>query len=129
MDYAKDISKYVGTVRHPAVTAIVRYCGIALTRADSSTVSGSDAKELATVRDGFAAKKLRLDAAAADTAIQAVLTRMRADRRKSRVTFYYLLAEVSGTLDRLAPVGTPAAVLDERDLIDRSSLAQGDRRQ
>jgi len=80
----------------------VKYCGIALRNADSSLVSASDPKELATVRDGFAAKKLGLDAAAADAGIQAVVEKMKASRRKGRVTFYYLLAEATGTLDKLA---------------------------
>lgn len=130
MDYAKDISKYVGTVRHPAVTAIVKYCGIALASGDSSTVSGNDAKELLTVRNGFAAKKLRLEAATADAAIQSVLARMRGDRRKSRVTFYYLLADATGTLDRLAPATTPSSTpADEREVISHSSRAQAEQLQ
>ena len=54
------------------------------------------------MRDGFAAKKLGLDAAAADAGIQAVVAKMKAERNKSRVTFYYLLAEATGTLGKLA---------------------------
>ncbi|MCU0775472.1 MAG: DUF2853 family protein [Ideonella sp.] len=101
-DYAADVAKYTTTVNADAVKAIVRYCGIALQNRDSSLVSGSDPKELATIREGFAAKKLGLDAATADGAMAKVVDRMKADRTKSRVTFYYLLAEETGTLGKLA---------------------------
>jgi hypothetical protein len=101
-DYQADVAKYTSNVNEAAVKAIVKYCGIALQNRDSSLVSGSDPKELATVRDGFAAKKLGLSAEAADTGIQAVLAKMKADRAKSRVTFYYLLAEATGTMDKLS---------------------------
>ena len=101
-DYSADVAKFTSNVNEAAVKAIVRYCGIALHNKDSSLVSGSDPKELATVRDGFAAKKLGLDAAAADAGIQAVVAKMKAERNKSRVTFYYLLAEATGTLGKLA---------------------------
>jgi hypothetical protein len=100
-DYLPDIKRYTATVNEAAVAAVVRYCGIALRKPDSSLVSGTDAKELTTVRDGFAAKKLGLDAAAADTGIKATIDKMKDAHRKHRVTFYYLLAEATGTLDKL----------------------------
>jgi Protein of unknown function (DUF2853) len=101
-DYSADVAKHSSNVNEAAVSAIVKYCGIALQNRDSSLVSGSDPKELATVRDGFAAKKLGLDAAAADAGIKAVLAKMKDERNKSRVTFYYLLAEATGTLGKLS---------------------------
>ena len=100
-DHVSDIRKYVETVNEAAAAAIVKYCGIALQRADSSLVSTSDPKELATVRDGFAAKKLGLTPEAADAGIKAVADKMKGSARKSRVTFYYLLAETSGSLGKL----------------------------
>ena len=100
-DYSADVAKYTTNVNEAAVQAIVKYCGIALQNRDSSLVSGSDAKELATVRDGFAAKKLGLGAEAADAGIQAVLTKLKGVNNKSRVTFYYLLAEATGTMGKL----------------------------
>jgi Protein of unknown function (DUF2853) len=101
-EYLSDVKKFAPGASEAAVAAIVKYCGIALQKADSSLVSGSDPKELATVRDGFAAKKLGLDAAAADAGIAKVLEKMKGERQKSRVTFYYLLAEATGTLGKLA---------------------------
>ncbi len=101
-DYVTDVRKYTPSVNEAAVAAIVKYCGIALQNADSSLVSATDSKELATVRDGFAAKKLGLDGAAADTGIKTVVAKMKDTPRKHRVTFYYLLAEATGTLNKLA---------------------------
>lgn len=100
-DYAADIRKYTANVDEAAVKTIVNYCGIALRNVDSSLVAASDQQELATVRDGFAAKKLGLDAAAADAGIKTVVEKMKDEHRKSRVTFYYLLAEATGTLGKL----------------------------
>ena len=101
-DYVPDVKKYTPTVNEAAVAAIVKYCGIALRRPDSSMVSATDPKELATVRDGFAAKKLGLTAEAADSGIKVTAEKMKATGRKSRVTFYYLLAEATGTLGKLS---------------------------
>lgn len=100
-EYAADIQKYTTTVDEKAIAAIVKYCGIALKSTDASLVSSSDKSELNRVRDGFAAKKLGLDAAAAEAGIQQVVEKMKAERRKHRVTFYYLLAESTGTMNKL----------------------------
>jgi hypothetical protein len=101
-DYSADVRKYTASVNDAAVAAIVKFCGIALRNEDSSLVSTSDKEELTRVRDGFAARKLGLSAPDADAAIARVATQMKDERRKSRVTFYYLLAETSGTLGKLA---------------------------
>jgi hypothetical protein len=80
---------------------IVRYCGIALHKRDSSLVAGTQPKEVARVRDHFLRGKLALTASdqALDDAIQDVLgTTMKAEHSKSRVTVYYLLAERFGKL-------------------------------
>ncbi len=100
-DYVSDVKKYTANVDEAAVAAIVKYCGPALNRADASQVAATDPKELATVREGFAAKKLGLTADAAETGMHTVAEKMKADHHKSRVTFYYLLAEATGTLDKL----------------------------
>ena len=101
-DYSADVAKYTSNVNEAAVSAIVKFCGIALQNRDSSLVSGTDAKELATVRDGFAAKKLGLSAEAADAGIATVVAKMKGVSNKHRVTFYYLLAEATGTLGKLS---------------------------
>jgi hypothetical protein len=101
-DYSADVGKFSSPVNEAAVAAIVKYCGIALRNADSSLVSGTDPQELARVRDGFAAKKLGLTAEQADAGMKTVLEKMKGANRKSRVTFYYLLAEATGTMGKLA---------------------------
>ena len=101
-DYTADIAKYTSTVNDAAVAAIVKYCGIALRNTDSAMVAMSDSQELATVRDGFAAKKLGLSAEAAEAGLKAVAAKMKGENRKGRVTVYYLLAEATGTLGKLA---------------------------
>jgi hypothetical protein len=100
-EHATDIAKFTSNVNADAVKAIVNYCGIALQSRDASMVSASDPKELATIRDGFAAKKLGLAPEAADAGIKTVVEKMKGDRTKNRVTFYYLLAEATGTLGKL----------------------------
>jgi energy-coupling factor transporter ATP-binding protein EcfA2 len=102
MDYAADVAKYTTNVNAKAVETIVKYCGIALRNADSSLVSATDPAELGRVRVGFAAKKLGLTPEEADKGMKVVIEKMKADRTKSRVTFYYLLAEATNTMSKLA---------------------------
>ncbi len=101
-DYSDDVRKYVSAVNEDAVKSIVKYCGIALRGVDSSLVSSSDQSELDRVRDGFAKKKLALDTDAAAAGIKQVVEKMKGERRKHRVTFYYLLAEATGRMDKLS---------------------------
>lgn len=102
VNYAADIKKYSPEVNEGALAAIEKYLGIAMRNADSSLVSATDPNELATVRDGFAAKKLGLAPDAADAGIKAVVAKMKAVPQKNRVIFYYLLAEATGTLGKLS---------------------------
>jgi hypothetical protein len=102
LDYAEDIKKYTAMVNQAAVDAIVKYCGIALKGKDSQFVAMTDPAEVKRVVDGFCAKKLGLDAAAAEKAIRAAGEKMKEDRTKHRVTVYYLVAEATGTMDKLA---------------------------
>jgi hypothetical protein len=101
-DYAADIKKYTSKVNDKAVAAIVKYCGIALRGADSQFVSMTDPAEIKRVVDGFCAKKLGLKAKEAEAALKAVGEKMKADKTKHRVTVYYLVAENTKTLGKLA---------------------------
>lgn len=96
------LSRYVQPVSGEAIDAIVRYCGVALRGTDSQWVSVSDPQEVRRIVDGFCAKQLGLRTAVAEAAVKAVGERMRAERNKHRVLFYYLLAEQTGSLGRLA---------------------------
>ena len=102
MDYKSDIAKYTSNVNDKAVDAIVKFCGIALKSRDSSLVSVTDTVELDRIRKGFATKMLNLDEAGCEKAIKAASDKMKADKNKQRVTFYYLMAESAGKIDSLS---------------------------
>jgi hypothetical protein len=101
-DHVAAVKKYVPNADEGKIAAIVKHLGIALRNRDSSFVAASDPKELKTVHDSWCRKKLGLtDDAAIEAAIKKVATTMHADRDKSRVAFYYLLAQHFGKLDTL----------------------------
>ena len=102
MDYTADIKRYTSNVNAAAVDSIVKYCGIALRGKDSQFVAMTDSAEIKRVVDGFCAKKLGLAAGPAEAAVIAAGEKMKADKSKHRVTVYYLVAEDTGTLDKLA---------------------------
>jgi hypothetical protein len=99
-DWAEGVKKYAANADDTAIKGIVRYCGIALQSRDSSFVACGDKAERDRVRDNFLKKKLGLTEgdAALDKAVMDVCARMKDDRDKPRVTFYYLLAEQYGKL-------------------------------
>ncbi len=103
-DWAADVKKYTSNADDKVIDGIVRYCGIALQRRDSSLVSFSDKEEVDRVRTNFLKKKLGLTNSDAelDQAIQAVADRMKGDYTRNRVTVYYLLAEHFGKLSIFA---------------------------
>ena len=102
-DYLGDVKKYSSNANEAAVNGITNYLGAGvLAQRDASLVSCTDPAELGRVRDNFATKKLGLtDGDAVDAALQKICEQMKEDRNKSRVTFYYLLAEATGTLGAL----------------------------
>jgi len=102
-DWTADVKKYVATPDEAAISGIVRYCGIALQSRDASFVACTDKAERDRVRDHFLRKKLALSATDADLdkAVIETCQKMHADRDKSRIAFYYLLAEKYGKLAAL----------------------------
>lgn len=103
-DWSADVKKYISDPNATAIAGIVRYCGIALQKRDSSLVSFNDREEMDRVRSNFLKKKLGLTNSDAelDAAIKAVSEKMRSDHTKNRVTVYYLLAEHFGKLSTLS---------------------------
>ena len=100
--YMDKVKKYDSGADEAHVQKIVNYLGVTLMNADAKLVSCSDQKELDRVRDGFAAKKLGMDAASAEAAIKKVCEDMAGDKsQKSRVAFYYMLAKNAGKLGDL----------------------------
>ena len=71
---------------------------LVLSKTDAKYVACSDPAERDRVRDGFLKKKLGLTTGDLDGAIKAICEKMKSDHTKSRLTFYYLLAEHFGKL-------------------------------
>ena len=94
--YAADLKEKCGV--NPDMdflTKVTVGCGPSIYNKDSSTDSGSDEKELATVKNNFLIKKLGLkDSADLDKAIDSVMeTYGRSNKNKYRAVVYYLLAK------------------------------------
>ena len=95
----ESIQRFSPDARQETVEAIVKHLGIGMQTADGKTVAVSETSELDRIRDGFCAKNLGLPPDKAELLIQEVCEIMQHDTAKSRVTFYYLLAEKAGKLD------------------------------
>jgi outer membrane protein OmpA-like peptidoglycan-associated protein len=111
-DWAANVKKYVPDADDGIIAGIVRYCGIALQKRDSSLVSFGDPAETKRVRENYLKKKLALTDSddKLDAAIAAVGVRMKGENFRNRVTVYYLLAEQFGKLQTFAKVAkAPAA--------------------
>ncbi|MFN4226277.1 MAG: DUF2853 family protein [Hyphomonas sp.] len=103
--YAENIKKYAKNYNKAAAEKIVGHLGIALRNKDSSIVACSDDGELDRIREKWCRGKLGLahNQKELDAGIRAVCEAMKAEGgQKSRVTFYYLLAEHFGKLEALA---------------------------
>ena len=76
------------------LTAVTKGLGPSIYKRDAETVSGTDAKELATVKNNFLIKKLGLaDDDALDIAINKVVEAIgKSERSKYRAVVYYMLA-------------------------------------
>lgn len=74
---------------------VAKGLGPSIYNVDASKVSGSDKKELETVKKNFLIKKLGLDdSPALDSAIDEVIEQLgRSNRNKYRAIVYYLLAK------------------------------------
>jgi Asp/Glu/hydantoin racemase len=100
-EYSENIAIYTSPVDEEAVAGIVKHLGIALrVGKDASLVACSDDVERQRVRESWLEKKLGLTDADGDleAAIGSICAQMSAEKNKSRVTFYYLLAEQYGKL-------------------------------
>lgn len=94
-DWAADVKKFDPKADDEAIAGIVRHCGIALHKVDSSLVSYSDPEELKRVREGFIKKKLAITDSDddIDKALASVGKVLEGVNRKNRVTVYYLVAK------------------------------------
>ena len=94
--YAADLKDKCGvTPDMDLLTKVTIGCGPSIYNADSSTVAGSNEKELETVKQNFLIKKLGLkDSSDLDKGIDAVMDQYgRSNKSKYRAVVYYLLTK------------------------------------
>jgi len=94
--YAADLKEKCGVKADmDLLTKVTIGCGPSIYNADSSTVSGSDESELATVKNNFLIKKLGLkDSPDLDKGLNAVIELYgKSNRNKYRAVVYYLLTK------------------------------------
>jgi phage host-nuclease inhibitor protein Gam len=103
IDHKADVKKYAPAATDAQVDKIIKHLGIAMKSTDAQLVSCSSKDELARVRDSWCKKKLGLTNSDAelDKGIQDICAKMKGDTTKSRIAFYYLLAEKYGKLATL----------------------------
>ena len=98
-DHLEDVKKFAKKpVNEKAVEGLAKTYRLVLSKPDTRYVACSDKAERETVRKNFLEKKLGLSGDELDASIKTVCTAMKASRSKSRLTFYYLLAEHHGKL-------------------------------
>jgi hypothetical protein len=93
--YADDLKNKCGiNPNMDLLTKVTIGCGPAIYNADASKVSGTDPKELETVKNNFLIKKLGLsDSPDLDKAIDSVIEKYgRSNPSKYRAVVYYMLA-------------------------------------
>ncbi len=102
-DHLADVKKYAKKpVNEAALAAMEKAYRLVLSQSDSKYVACSDPAERETVRENFLKKTLGVHTGDLDGAIKAVCEAMKEDRTKSRLTFYYLLAEHFDKLNEFA---------------------------
>ncbi|ALM07237.1 MULTISPECIES: DUF2853 family protein [unclassified Sediminicola] len=94
--YASDLKTKIGvTPDMDFLTKVTIGCGPSIYNRDASTVSGSDEKELETVKNNFLIKKLGMsDSPKLMEGIKSVMEQYgSSERNKYRAVVYYLLAK------------------------------------
>lgn len=97
--YAEDLKDKCGVKADMnLLTKVTIGCGPSIYNADASTVSGTDASELETVKNNFLIKKLGLkDSPELDKGIAKVMDQYgQSNRNKYRAVVYYLLTKHFG---------------------------------
>ena len=94
-DYMAAVARYCEHVDEAAVEGIVNYLGIALGRRDGALVRCDDPGELVNIRERWLRRRLQVSGSDAtlDGVIARVCERMEGEHERSRVVFYYLLAD------------------------------------
>lgn len=94
-EHKATVAKYASNINTAALDKMAKNYALVLSNKDSQFVSCGDESERDTVRENFLKKKLALTNSDADlnAAIDTVCATMKEDRFKSRLAFYYLLAD------------------------------------
>jgi hypothetical protein len=103
-EHKATVVKYAKNVNAAALDKMAKNYALVLSNKDSQFVSCGDESERDTVRENFLKKKLALTNSEAElnAAIEAVCLTMKEDRFKSRLAFYYLLADKFDKLSTFA---------------------------
>lgn len=98
-----DLKKFCPNASKAHIDAIVKHLGVAMQSRDAQMVACSSNSELERVRESWLKRKLKLTQTDAelDAAIKKVCATMKDTNQKSRVAFYYLLAEHYNKLDAI----------------------------
>jgi hypothetical protein len=105
MDHLADVKKYTAKVDEAAVAGMTKTYALVMSKADTRYVAAADPEEVKRVVENFCKKKLgrkESDAALTDV-VKAQCEKMKADRTKSRITVYYLIAEHFKVLSMFHP--------------------------
>jgi Protein of unknown function (DUF2853) len=99
-DHVAAVRKYVSKPDEAALAAMAKNYALVLSKPDTQYVAASDVTEMQRVVDNFLKKKLgrKENNDALMASCKAVGDKMKEDRMKSRLAFYYLLAEHYGAL-------------------------------
>jgi len=105
MDHLADIKKYTSKVDEAAIAGMAKTYALVMGKSDTRYVAASDPEEVKRVVASFCKKKLGRTESDAEltAAVKAQCEKMKADRTKSRLTVYYLLAEHFGQLSMFHP--------------------------
>lgn len=105
MDHLADVKKYAAKPDEAAVAGMAKAYALVMSKPDTKWVAASDPAEVQRVVDNFLKKKLGRKESAEELtkACQAVAAKMKDTRNKSRLVFYYLLAEHYGQLAMFHP--------------------------
>ncbi len=89
------LAKYTSNIDEAALQGMAKTYALVMSNRDAQHVACGDDDEKKTVRQNFLKKKLELSNSDAelDEAVNGVCETMKEDRMKSRLVFYYLLAE------------------------------------
>ena len=105
MDHLADVKKYTSSVDAKAVEGLAKTYALVMSKADTRYVAANDPEEVKRVVENFCKKKLGRKESDADltAVVQAQLEKLKADRTKSRITVYYLIAEHFKALSTFHP--------------------------